>query len=82
MGKVLPFKKRQEEQRVAERLVNLGSDIDGILLGALEEGLNPREVAGILSHRLGSLMAHLKDKEELWPICEKVLKRQAKIDSE
>ena len=74
--------KKQEEQLVAKQLVTLGAEIDSILLQALEDGLNPREVAGILSHRLGSLMAHLKDKEELWPICEKVLRRQAKFDME
>ena len=82
MGKVLEFKKSQKEHKVAEQLVALGADIDHNLLSALENGLDPREVAGILSHRLGSLMAHIQDKEELWPICERVLKRQAKIDSD
>lgn len=80
MGKVLPFRKSNEDRRVAEGLLEIGNQIDGVLMGALEYGLNPREVAGILSHRLGTLMAHLQDKDELWPICEKVLKRQAKID--
>lgn len=81
MGKVIPFRTSDKEQKSAEQLVELGAEIDGILMKALEEGISAREVAGILSHRLGSLMAHLKDKDELWPICERVLKRQAKIDS-
>ena len=39
-----------------------------------------RDLAGLLSHRLGTLMCHIEGKEKLWGVCEKVLKKQAAID--
>ena len=80
MGKVLDFRKKQQEREVTHLLVELSGRIDQILLSGLENGLDPKEVAGILSHRLGNLMSHIDNKEELWDICERVLKREAKID--
>ena len=81
MAKIIPFKPKGDPQlATAQQLVDLGDQIDDILLRALGKNINPKEVAGVLSHRLGTLMARVEDKDLLWPICERVLKRQADID--
>lgn len=84
MSKVIPLrprKKGQPSEKTTEmQLVELGDAIDSVIKDALREGLDPKEISGILAHRLGSLMSHLEEKGQLWPVCEKVLKSQAKID--
>lgn len=80
MGKVLKFPVKDKDLESAQKLVNVGAEIDQILYKALAEDLNPKEVAGVLSHRLGSLIHLVDEKSELWPICERVLKRQADLD--
>jgi hypothetical protein len=82
MGKVIPFKQRQSaEERVAEKLVHIAGEIDAVILKHLQdEAIDPRDLVGLLSHRLGTLMNHLEEKSELWYVCEKVMKKQAHID--
>ena len=55
--------------------------LDEVILHAIiENQLDPKEVAGIMAHRLGSLMRKLEAKDDLWDVCEKVAKRQAAIE--
>jgi hypothetical protein len=62
-------------------LMKISNEIDAIVLRHLEAGdVEPRDLAGLLSHRLGTLIRHLEGKEKLWDVCEKVLKKQAAID--
>ncbi|MEY4630560.1 MAG: hypothetical protein RIQ81_680 [Pseudomonadota bacterium] len=65
----------------ARTLIKISNEIDAIVLRHLEAGdVEPRDLAGLLSHRLGTLIRHLEGKEKLWDVCEKVLKKQAAID--
>ncbi len=85
MGNVIKFPAREVEltgrDREAKRLMAIADEIDAIILRHLNEGtVDPRELAGLLSHRLGTLMRHLEGKELLWDVCQKVLKTQAAID--
>ena len=82
MAKVLPFRlKKDPEQIQAEKLVTLADEIDSVIIRHLEsEDIDPRDLAGVLSHRLGTLMRNIDEKSVLWGVCERVLKRQAKID--
>ncbi len=82
MAKVLEFKPSQStEIKTAESLVKIAEEIDAVILRHLQEDhVDPRDLVGLLSHRLGTLMNHLEEKSELWYICEKVMKRQAQID--
>ena len=82
MGKVLPFKPvKGRRDRVAEKLVVIADEIDAVILKNLQEDeIDPRDLVGLLSHRLGTLMNHLEEKNELWFVCEKVMKKQAHID--
>jgi len=65
----------------ARVLIGISNEIDAIVLRHLQAGdVEPRDLAGLLSHRLGTLMCHIEGKEKLWGVCEKVLKKQAAID--
>lgn len=64
----------------AQILMNISDEIDAIIINHLTAGdVEARDLAGLLSHRLGSLMRHIEGKEKLWDVCEKVLKKQAAI---
>lgn len=83
MSKVIKFPSRRRERDDPEvlKLLGVSQKIDAIVIEALHEsGLKPRDVAGVLAHRLGSLMRQLDEKDKLWDVCERVLKKQAAID--
>lgn len=63
------------------RLLKLADEIDSLILRHVEAGdVDPKELAGLLSHRLGTLMKHLENKEALLDVCMDVLRRQAAVD--
>lgn len=81
MGKVLPFKRDTQLDKAARKLVAMSAEIDQVILKYVsDDEVDPGEVAGLLSHRLGSLMRHIERKSELWDVCEKVLRRQANLE--
>jgi hypothetical protein len=80
MAKIIPFKiERTEAYRRAEELLKVGGEIDDIILKHLKRGMDSKELVGILAHRLGNLLGHLDEKDELWYVCRKVLEKQADI---
>lgn len=84
MGQVIKFPVREEltgRDREAKRLMAIADEIDAVILKHLDEGaVDARDLAGLLSHRLGALMRHLDEKSVLWDVCQKVLKAQAAIE--
>ncbi len=83
MGKVIEFKSREvkREELVTQKLVKMADEIDQVLLRHLsDKDIDPRELVGVLSHRLGTLMNHLEEKAELYYVCQKVMKKQAQLD--
>lgn len=83
MGKVIEFKTKtqQRDDEAAVRLVQIANEIDELVMRHLTDpNTDPRELVGVLSHRLGSLISHLEEKDELWYVCQKVVKKQAQID--
>jgi hypothetical protein len=65
----------------AMKLIRISDEIDQILLKHLDAGdVDAKDLAGLLSHRLGSLMRHMDGKEKLLPVCLRVLKRQAAVE--
>jgi hypothetical protein len=81
MGKLIQFPGREAQDREAKRLMRIADEIDAVILKHLDSGeVDPRDLAGLIAHRLGTLMRHLDQKSKLWDVCEKVLKAQAAID--
>jgi hypothetical protein len=72
---------REAADTEALRLMQISDEIDAVILKHIESGtVDPRDLAGLLAHRLGTLMRHLDQKSKLWDVCEKVLKTQAAIE--
>lgn len=82
MAKILTFKApKSAEERQAEKLVKVADEIDAVLIRHLgAQDVDPRDLAGVLSHRLGTLMRHIEEKTELWDVCQRVLKREAHLE--
>lgn len=80
MGKVIDFqskKKSKTDQTELARLLNLSDQVDQIILETLQKGLvDPKELAGILAHRLGTLISHFDNKTLLLQTCIEVLSKQ------
>jgi hypothetical protein len=78
---VVAFRKKSGPDKEALRLMRIADEIDAVILKHLNaETVDPKDLAGLLAHRLGTLMRHLDGKDILWDVCEKVLKKQAAID--
>lgn len=82
MAKVLTFKPRKTPGDIqADKFVQFANEIDAVMLRYLnQEELDAKDLVGVLAHRLGTFMGHVAGKDDLWGVCEKVMKRQAKID--
>jgi len=81
MGKVIEFKAKPKIDPHAAKLVEIADAIDGVLMRyVMREDIDPRDLAGLLAHRLGTLMRHIDGKTKLWGVCERVAKKQAAID--
>lgn len=81
MGKLLHLPVRSQDKAQIVKLKEVSDQIDVVILEALhDKDVSAHELAGLLAHRLGTLMRPIDEKSQLWDICEKVLKKQAVID--
>jgi hypothetical protein len=62
-------------------MLKVADEIDQVILRHLGDDMRARDMAGLLAHRLGTLMRHIdpKDREVLWLVVQKVLREQADI---
>lgn len=82
-AKILPFKKKAEElDPDSLRMLKVADEIDAVILKNIGENMDARDLAGLLAHRLGTLMRQIepKDREVLWIIVKKVLREQADLE--
>jgi len=80
MGEViyLKFPKKSDDELM--KLCHLADDIDAVIKHYIsDEQVDLRDLTGVLSHRLGTLLNKLDSKDELWELCEGVLKKQAQL---
>jgi hypothetical protein len=81
MGRVIPFPSKLERDAEAKKMIQIANELDSVILRHLDVGdVDPRDMAGLIAHRLGTLMRHIDEKSKLWDVCEKVLKAQAALD--
>ncbi len=80
MGNIIKFPTKQAFPPEVRQLKDLSDQIDSLVLAAIDKGIDPNEVAGLLAHRLGTLLRGVNTKSKLWDVCEKVLKKQAILD--
>ncbi len=85
MGKLIPFEcKKNKDGKVdkeALRMLKIADEIDSVILKHIDDEVDARDIAGLLAHRLGTLMRHVneEDRKILWHIVMKVLREQAEI---
>ena len=85
MAKVLKFPAGKDVRHSPSviKLKNASDAIDEIIVACLQDHtLDPKEVAGVLAHRLGALIKNMEEKEKLWGIYRKVTEKQAQIGDE
>jgi hypothetical protein len=81
MGKIIQFPVRDATEASAKQMMRIADEIDAVIVRHLDAGeIDPRDLAGLIAHRLGTLMRHIDGKSKLWDVCEKVLKAQAALD--
>ena len=81
-AKILKFPAKDQDIKGTMKLLKLSDKFDQIILEQLESGeLSVNEVAGILSHRLGSLIRLSEQKETLFSLCRSVIEKQMNSDS-
>lgn len=80
MGKILTFPERRLNAELV-KLKQTSDAIDDVILEALlNKGLSAQELAGLLAHRLGTMLRTLEAKASLWDVCAEVAKKQAVLD--
>lgn len=82
MAKIIPFQPRKEKlDQESLRMLRVADEIDQVILRHLGGDMRARDMAGLLAHRLGTLMRNIdpRDREVLWHVVQKVLREQADI---
>ena len=79
MNQVIAFPRERRFSQETRQLKDLSDQIDAIVMQAIDEGIPIYEIAGLLSHRLGTLMRNVEEKDRLWDVCSEVLKKQASL---
>ena len=81
MAKILKFEKKDPKDPATAKIMVVADEIDAVIRKhLLDEAVDPHELAGVLAHRLGALLNLIEEKADLWDVCQRVLKKQAKID--
>jgi hypothetical protein len=81
MGQLIKFPNKDPGKEEVLKVKFFSDAIDRIVLnGIRKQRISPQEVAGVLSHRLGSLICNIEQKNKLWLTCSEILKQQAKLD--
>lgn len=80
MGKVVDLFSKKRISPDDKMILQLSDDIDALFKKWL---MNPklkiRDLAGVVAHRLGSLLLLVDKKQELWDVCADIAKKQAKV---
>ena len=89
MAKIIPFRRKQKNEAnqidaQAKEMLDVAADIDYTILKYVGKSMDPRDMAGLLAHRLGTLMRHVQQEQRqtLWLIVQKVLREQADLPPE
>ena len=80
-AKIIKFPEKDQDFKGTMKLLKIADQLDKIIVENLESGkLNLNEVAGILAHRLGSLIRIAEQKQDLLNLCNSVVKKQAESE--
>ena len=81
MGKVIKFPERRTLTTTVIKLKRASDAIDQVIISCLNDSdIDPKELAGLIAHRLGTLMKNMEDKKKLFAVCQRVARKQANLD--
>ena len=82
-SKVIKFPQKDQDYKETMKLLKVSDQLDQIIIENIESGkLSMNEIAGLLAHRLGSLVRMSEQKQDLLQVCLSVISRQADARSE
>jgi hypothetical protein len=73
------IKKEEKLSKSATQLYNLGKQVDHLLVGYMEHGIDNFEAAAILANRAGELLRPLDNKYNRLSFLVDIIKKQANI---
>jgi len=77
MDNVRTLKKPLDKETV--KLYHFGTDIDQVLIHYLEQGMDPREMAVVVGHRVGELLRTVEDKADVIITVTEYMKQRAGV---
>ena len=83
MAKVIELKPKNNRDKQSIKLMKISDEIDAVILNHIcDKDIEPKDIAGILAHRLGTLMKNISptQRQLLWDVCKKILEQQADLD--
>lgn len=82
MGKIINFPGKMKYSSEVELLKEISDDFDDVIISSLsEKDIDPKELAALIAHRFGSLLALAPEKAKLWKVCSKIICDQAGLKS-
>ncbi len=84
MSDIIPFPQKFKQDPVLIKLLQISDEFDSVILTAMQDGhVEPKEVIGLMAHRLGTFLAKFEEgKEDLWEVCRDIAKREAGLVSQ
>ena len=81
VAKIINFPSRDSQySSEIKRLKEISDQIDHIIIDALmDQSIEYKELVGLVSHRLGSLLSHSDEKKKLWKVCQQIICEQGGI---
>lgn len=82
MGDVIPFRKKETVPPAVKKMLEIADEIDAVIVDQVVTGaLDAKDMAGLLAHRLGTLMRciPMEERRQLLQVCTEIAKRQADL---
>lgn len=78
MGKLINFPGNSKYSSEVKHLKDVSDEFDEVIIKALSyQNIDPKELAALIAHRFGTLLALVEEKSRLWKVCEGIIREQA-----
>lgn len=80
--KVIAIDAHRPPSKEAIHLLHFADKLDEVIKAEMAKGVtSPREIAGIVAHRLGTMLRLIERNEPLWTVLKEIIERQANIEN-
>jgi hypothetical protein len=83
LGKVVNFKSKQQrqEEALSKKMIQIADQIDDLIVEHLNKGMDHKEIAALLAHRLATLVRNFPDQQRVMEFVEKLMQERLKESS-